>query len=87
VGKVDSLDQVRKFHSGVLGYDVSRHKRAITFRDDHQYNDFAQTLERESDDKPIRIGFETKDARRRSEVVIRKPVQETCCSENMDPYK
>jgi len=73
VVKTDNLDEVRKFYSGVLGYDeVFRHKRAITgtaelavFKvNDHQYIEVAQTLEKESDDKLIQIGFETKDARK-----------------------
>jgi len=73
VVKTDNLDEVRKFYSGVLGYDeVFRHKRAITgaadlavFKvNDHQYIEVAQTLEKESDDKLIQIGFETGDARK-----------------------
>jgi lactoylglutathione lyase len=73
VVKTDNLDEVRKFYSGVLGYDEAfRHKRAITgaaevavFKvNDHQYIEVSQTLARESDDKLIQIGFETTDARK-----------------------
>ncbi|HTP32271.1 MAG TPA: VOC family protein [Candidatus Acidoferrales bacterium] len=73
VVKTDSLDEARKFYSGVLGYDeVFRHKRAIAgpaeiavFKvNDHQYIELAPTLEKESDDKLIQIGFETADARK-----------------------
>ncbi|HXK02226.1 MAG TPA: VOC family protein [Verrucomicrobiae bacterium] len=73
VVKTDSLDEARKFYSGVLGYDeVFRHKRAIAgaaeiavFKvNDRQYIELAPTLEKESDDKLIQIGFETADARK-----------------------
>ncbi|HUA63013.1 MAG TPA: VOC family protein [Verrucomicrobiae bacterium] len=73
VVKTDNLDDARKFYSGVLGYDeVFRHKRAISGTADlavfkvneHQYIEVAQTLEKESDDKLIQIGFETSDARK-----------------------
>src|SRR5439155_16201854 len=52
--------------------EVFRHKRPIcgsaelaVFKvNDRQYIEVAQTLEKESDDKLIQIGFETADARR-----------------------
>ena len=73
VVKTDNLDEVRKFYQGVLGYDeVFRHKRAITGTADvavfkvneRQYIEVVQSLAKESDDKLIQIGFETKDARK-----------------------
>jgi len=72
VVKTDNLDEVRKFYTGVLGYDeVFKHKRAGVTADlavfkvnDRQYIEVAQTLANETDDKMIQIGFETKDARK-----------------------
>jgi catechol 2,3-dioxygenase-like lactoylglutathione lyase family enzyme len=70
--KTDNLEEVRKFYTGVLGYDeVFRHKRAgrtgefVVFKvNDHQYIEISQSLATEADDKLIQIGFETTDARR-----------------------
>ncbi|MBI4909528.1 MAG: VOC family protein [Acidobacteria bacterium] len=70
VVKTDNLDEVRKFYSGVLGYDeVFKHRRpgnaadiAVFKVNDRQYIEVTQTLANESDDKMIQIGFETKDA-------------------------
>jgi len=72
VVKTDNLEEVRKFYTGVLGYDeVFQHKRAGVPADlavfkvnDQQYIELTQTLANEADDKMIQIGFETKDARR-----------------------
>ncbi len=72
VVKTDNLDEVRKFYTGVLGYDEAfKHKRAGVAADiavfkvnDHQYIEVTQTLANEADDKMIQIGFETKDARK-----------------------
>ncbi len=72
VVKTDSLDDARKFYTGVLGYDeVFTHKRAGVAADlavfkvnDQQYIEVTQTLANEADDKMIQIGFETKDARK-----------------------
>jgi catechol 2,3-dioxygenase-like lactoylglutathione lyase family enzyme len=84
VVKTDSLDDVRKFYSGVLGYDeVFRHKRETTgaaevaiFKvNEHQYIEVVPTLERESDDKLVQIGFETKDARKLRDYLAAKGVQ------------
>ncbi len=72
VAKTDSLEEARKFYSGVLGFDeIFNHRRAIAgaaelavFKvNDRQYIELAPTLEHESDDKLIQIGFETADAR------------------------
>jgi len=70
--KTDNLEEVRKFYTGVLGYDeVFRHKRAgrtgefVVFKvNDHQYIEISQSLANEADDKLTQIGFETKDARK-----------------------
>src|SRR5262247_132651 len=69
VVKTDNLDEIRKFYSGVLGYDeVFKHKRPgssgelVVFKvNDHQYIEVSPTLANEADDKLIQIGFETKD--------------------------
>lgn len=83
VVKTDNLDEVRKFYSGVLGYDeVFRHKRTITgaaelavFKvNEHQYIEVAQTLAKEADDKLIQIGFETQDARKLRDYLAGKGV-------------
>src|ERR1051326_4787910 len=83
VVKTDNIDAARRFYSGVLGYDeVFRHKRAISgpaeltvFKvNDRQYIEVAQTLEHESDDKLIQIGFETADARKLREYLAAKHV-------------
>jgi len=83
VVKTDSPDEARKFYSGVLGYDeVFRHKRAITgaadvaaFKvNDHQYIELVPTLEKESDDKLVQIGFETADARKLRDYLVSKGV-------------
>jgi len=72
VVKTDNLEEVRKFYTGVLGYDeVFKHRRpgvaaeiAVFKVNDRQYIEVAQTLVNEADDKLIQIGFETKDARK-----------------------
>jgi catechol 2,3-dioxygenase-like lactoylglutathione lyase family enzyme len=83
VAKTDNLEEARKFYTGVLGYDeVFRHKRAIAgsaeiavFKvNDHQYIELSPTLEKESDDKLIQIGFETKDARKLRDYLASKGV-------------
>jgi catechol 2,3-dioxygenase-like lactoylglutathione lyase family enzyme len=83
VVKTDNLDEARKFYSGVLGYDeVFRHKRAITgaadvsvFKvNDRQYIEVTQTLEKESDDKLVQVGFETRDAHRLRDYLASKSV-------------
>lgn len=72
VVKTDSLEEAREFYTGVLGFDeVFRHQRpsagaaelAVFKVNDRQYIELAPTLENESDDKLIQIGFETADAR------------------------
>lgn len=72
VVKTDSIEDARKFYTGVLGYDEAfTHRRPgnaadiVVFKvNDHQYIEVTQTLANEADDKLIQIGFETKDARK-----------------------
>jgi lactoylglutathione lyase len=69
--KVDSLDEARKFYSGVVGM-----AEAFTTKDpgvagdlacfkvnDRQFVEVSPTLKDEAEDRLIRIGFETNDAR------------------------
>jgi len=82
VVKTDNLEEVRKFYTGVLGYDeVFKHRRpgvdadiAVFKVNDHQYIEVTQTLANESDDKLIQIGFETKDARKLRDYMASKGV-------------
>jgi lactoylglutathione lyase len=70
--KVDHLDEARKFYSGVVGLE-----EAFTVRDaggasghvcfkvnDRQYVEVSPELKSETEDRLIRIGFETTDARK-----------------------
>lgn len=82
VVKTDDLEEVRRFYTGVLGYqEVFKHRRPGVPADltafkvnDHQYIEVAQTLTNESDDKLIQIGFETKDARKLRDYLAEKGV-------------
>ena len=82
VVKTDNLAEVRKFYTGVLGYDeVFQHKRpgvaadiAVFKVNDRQYIEVAQTLAKEADDKLIQIGFETEDARKLRSYLAEKGV-------------
>ena len=80
VVKTDNLEEIRKFYTGVLGYEeVFKHKRTgsteefVVFKvNDHQYIEVSQTLANEADDKLIQIGFETKDARKLRDYLFEK---------------
>lgn len=82
VVKTDSIDEARKFYTGVLGYDeVFQHRRPGTAADisvfkvnDQQYIEVTQTLANEADDKLIQIGYETKDARKLRDYLASKGV-------------
>jgi len=82
VVKTDNLEEVRKFYTGVLGYDeVFKHQRpgiaadvAVFKVNDRQYIEVTQTLALEADDKMIQIGFETKDARKLRDYLASKGV-------------
>src|SRR6185369_12803258 len=69
--KVDNLDEARKFYAGVVGFE-----EAFPIKDpavagtlacfkvnDHQYVEVSPTLKADNEDRLIRIGFETTDAR------------------------
>lgn len=69
--KVDNLDEARKFYSGVVGMaeafqtkDSGVTGELACFKvNDHQYVEVSPTLKGETEDRLIRIGFETTDAR------------------------
>jgi catechol 2,3-dioxygenase-like lactoylglutathione lyase family enzyme len=71
VVKTDNLAEARKFYTGVLGYDeVFSHSRAgvaaplAVFKvNERQYIEVTPTLQNETEDRMIQIGFETKNAR------------------------
>jgi lactoylglutathione lyase len=69
--KVDNLDEARKFYSGVVGMDEAFPTKdagiagdlACFKINDRQYVEVSPTLKSETEDRLIRIGFETNDAR------------------------
>jgi catechol 2,3-dioxygenase-like lactoylglutathione lyase family enzyme len=69
--KVDNLDEARKFYSGVVGMAEAFQTKdpgvtgdlACFKVNDHQYVEVSPTLKGEAEDRLIRIGFETTDAR------------------------
>ena len=69
--KVDNLDEARKFYSGVVGMAEAFQTKdsgvagdlACFKVNDHQYVEVSPTLKGETEDRLIRIGFETTDAR------------------------
>jgi len=82
VVKTDSLEDARKFYSGVLGYDEVFMRRrpgnaadiAVFKVNDRQYIEVTPTLADESDDKLIQIGFETRDARKLRDYLAEKGI-------------
>jgi catechol 2,3-dioxygenase-like lactoylglutathione lyase family enzyme len=69
--KADNLDEARKFYSGVVGMAEAFQTKDSTVAgdlacfkvNDHQYVEVSPTLKGESEDRLMRIGFETTDAR------------------------
>ncbi len=80
--KVDNLDEARKFYSGVVGMDEAFATRdpevtgelACFKVNDHQYVEVSPTLKGEAEDRLIRIGFETDDARKLRDYLAAKGV-------------
>jgi catechol 2,3-dioxygenase-like lactoylglutathione lyase family enzyme len=65
--KVTSLDEARKFYLGVVGLDeafTTKGGLACFKVNDHQYVEVSPELKSETEDRLIRIGFETADARK-----------------------
>jgi lactoylglutathione lyase len=69
--KVDNLDEARKFYGGVVGMaeafttrDPTVTGELVCFKvNEHQFVEVSPTLKEEAEDRLIRIGFETNDAR------------------------
>ena len=65
--KVGSLDEARKFYSGVVGLEEAFTTKGgmLAFKvNDRQYVEISPELKTETEDRLIRIGFETADARK-----------------------
>ncbi len=81
--KVDSLDEARKFYSGVVGMEEAFRTKdpdvagdLVCFKiNDRQFVEVSPTLKGEAEDRLIRIGFETKDARKLRDYLAGKGVQ------------
>jgi catechol 2,3-dioxygenase-like lactoylglutathione lyase family enzyme len=81
--KVDNLDEARKFYSGVVGMaeafptkDAGVAGTLACFKvNDRQYVEVSPTLKTETEDRLIRIGFETDDARGLRDYLASKGVQ------------
>jgi len=81
--KVDNLDEARKFYSGVVGmaeafktsYTTVTGDLACFKVNDRQYVEVSPTLKSETEDRLIRIGFETGDARGLRDYLASKGVQ------------
>jgi catechol 2,3-dioxygenase-like lactoylglutathione lyase family enzyme len=81
--KVDNLDEARKFYSGVVGMaeafqtkDTEVAGDLACFKvNDRQYVEVSPTLKSETEDRLIRIGFETSDAVKLRDYLAGKGVQ------------
>lgn len=81
--KVDNLDEARKFYSGVVGMDEAFSTKdpevagdlACFKVNDHQYVEVSPTLKDPDEDRLIRIGFETNDARKMRDYLASKGIQ------------
>src|SRR5215469_10160053 len=80
--KVDNLEEARKFYSGVVGMaeafatrDPAVSGELACFKvNDHQFVEVSPTLKTEDEDRLIRIGFETTDARKLRDYLAAKGV-------------
>ena len=81
--KVDDLDEARKFYSGVVGMEEAFQTKdagvagdlACFKVNDRQYVEVSPTLKSETEDRLIRIGLETNDARRLRDYLASKDVE------------
>jgi catechol 2,3-dioxygenase-like lactoylglutathione lyase family enzyme len=81
--KTDDLAEARKFYSGVVGLaeafatkDPAVEGNLACFKvNDHQYVEVSPTLKGETEDRLIRIGFETDDARKLRDYLARKGIE------------
>ncbi len=62
--KVDNLDEARKFYTDVVGMEEIGGELATFKVNDKQYVELSPTLKTETEDRLIRVGFETNDARK-----------------------
>jgi catechol 2,3-dioxygenase-like lactoylglutathione lyase family enzyme len=80
--KVDNLQEARQFYSGVVGLDEAFSTRdpavsgllACFKVNDRQFVEVSPTLKDENEDRLIRIGFETSDARKLHDYLASKGV-------------
>jgi catechol 2,3-dioxygenase-like lactoylglutathione lyase family enzyme len=80
--RVDNLDEARKFYTGVLGLEEAFHTKdgnvageMSCFKvNDHQYVEISPTLQNAGEDRLIRIGFETRDARKLRDYLASKGI-------------
>jgi lactoylglutathione lyase len=80
--KVDNLDEARKFYAGVVGLaeafptsDPAVAGSLVCFKvNDRQYVEISPTLKSETEDRLIRVGLETTDARKLREYLSSKGV-------------
>jgi catechol 2,3-dioxygenase-like lactoylglutathione lyase family enzyme len=81
--KVDNLEEARQFYSGVVGMEEAFQTKdtgvagdlACFKVNDHQYVEVSPTLKGETEDRLIRIGFETDDARKLRDFLAAKGVK------------
>jgi catechol 2,3-dioxygenase-like lactoylglutathione lyase family enzyme len=81
--RTDNIEEARKFYSGVVGMaeafatkDPAVAGDLACFKvNDHQYVEVSPTLKDESEDRLIRIGFETSDARKLRDYLHEKGVE------------
>src|ERR1051325_10464838 len=81
--KVDNLDEARKFYTGVVGLTEAFQTKDPNVKgdlacfkvNDHQYVEVSPTLKDENEERLIRIGFETEDARKLRDYLAAKGVQ------------
>ena len=81
--RTDNIEEARKFYSGVVGMaeafatkDPDVVGDLACFKvNDHQYVEVSPTLKDESEDRLIRIGFETNDARKLRDYLHEKGVE------------
>jgi lactoylglutathione lyase len=81
--KVDNLDEARKFYSGVVGMEEAFHTKdpkvegdLLCFKvNDRQFVEISPTLKSATEDRLIRIGFETRDARKLRDYLASKGVK------------
>ena len=80
--KVDNIEDARKFYTGVVGLEEAFKTKDATVAgdlicfkvNDRQFVEISPTLKGETEDRLIRVGFETKDARKLRDYLAAKGV-------------